>query len=391
MDISLYFKPVDVSEFEQADDYLPTCLGALIKVYKTDESFPALEETDIALIGVEDDRNSVNNEGCGSAPDRIRNKLYQLLQGPKKLSITDLGNIKPGNTVEDTYFALSSAIFELIQRKIIPVIIGGSQDLTYANYCAYEGLKKTINMVVVSSSFDLGVAGQELDSNSYLSKIILHQPNYLYNYSNIGYQSYFVDQHALSLMRKLLFDIYRLGLVQQNIQEVEPIVRNADLLSFDIGAIRQSDAPGNKNTSPNGFYGEEACQIVRYAGLSDKLTSIGFYELNPEYDHFSQTSHLVAQMIWYFIDGFYNRKDDLPIGDKSKFTKYRVAIKDHKHEIIFYKSNKSDRWWMSVPQPAQKKLKYEGQQLIPCSYADYQKACEDDIPERWLLAYQKLS
>jgi len=350
-----------------------------------------LEKIKIAIIGVNEDRKAVNNKGCGLGPDFVRNKLYQLFQSVKKTTIADLGNIVSGNSVEDTYFALSTVIGELVKRNIVPVIIGGSQDLTYANYCAYEDIEQTINMVVVGPTFDLGVAGNELNSESYLSKIILHQPNYLYNYSNIGYQSYFVDQNALELMDKLFFDVYRLGYVQHNIQEVEPIVRNADLLSFDIGAIRQSDAPGNKNTSPNGFYGEEACQIVRYAGLSDKLTSIGFYELNPEFDNFQQTSHLVAQMIWYFIDGFNHRKEDFPIGDISKCAKYHVSIHDNKHEIIFYKSKKSDRWWMSIPYPDGMGQKFERHHLIPCSYADYEKACKDDLPERWLLAFQKLS
>jgi len=391
MDVSLYFEPLDTSKFDNAESYLPSSLGELITTYTQDSSFPNLNKKDMVIIGVEEDRNAVTNEGCALAPDYIRNKLYQLYQGSYKVKIADLGNIKRGNKVEDTYFAMSSVIGECIKNKIIPIILGGSQDLTYANYCAYENLKQTINMVVVGSSFDLGVAGQELDSKSYLSKIILHQPNYLFNYSNLGYQSYFVDQNALDLMSKLFFDVHRLGYVQQNIKEVEPIVRNADMLSFDTSVVRQSDAPGNKNSSPNGFYGEEACQIIRYAGLSDKLTSIGFYELNPEYDNYNQTSHLVAQMIWYFIDGFYNRKKDYPVGDKSKYTKYRVAIQDNKHEITFYKSHKSDRWWMNVPYPASKKIKYERHHLVPCSYEDYQKACEDELPDRWWKAYSKLS
>ena len=246
-------------------------------------------------------------------------------------------------------------------------------------------------MVVVDSCFDIGVAGQDLDSKSFLSKIILHQPNFLFNYSNIGYQSYFVDENALELMKKLYFDVYRLGYVRNSLEEVEPIVRNADMLSFDISALRQSDAPGNKNSSPNGFYGEEACQITRYAGLSDKLTSIGFYEVNPLCDNNQQTTHLVAQMIWYFIDGYYNRKKDYPIGDTSEYTKYRVSIQDDKHEIIFHKSNKSDKWWMNVPYPANKKIKYERHHLVPCSYNDYQMACKDDVPDRWWKAYRKLS
>jgi len=389
MDITLYFEPIDTSKIERDEDYMPTQLGSVIDIHKEEGRFPDLEKIDLAIIGVKEERNAVNNEGCAEAPDAVRNKLYQLFQRGET-AIADLGNIISGNTVEDTYFALSAAVAALVDNNIVPIIIGGSQDLTYANYTAYESLEQTINMVVVGPTFDLGVAGQELNAQTYLSKIILHQPNYLYNYSNIGYQSYFVDVHALELMRKLFFDAYRLGVVQNDIKEVEPIVRNADLLSFDIGSIRQSDAPANRNASPNGFYGEEACQITRYAGLSDKLTSIGFYEINPTYDNFDQTVHLVAQMIWYFVDGFCNRKKDYPVGDKSKYTKYRVAIQDGKHEIVFYKSKKSDRWWMSIPYPENEEIKFDRHLLAPCSYADYEKACEDDVPDRWLLAFQKL-
>lgn len=391
MDISLYFEPIDPSKLEHADDYLPTSIGEVVNAYSGEKMFPSVDNIDLAIIGVEEDRNSVSNEGCALAPDYVRDKLYQLYQGSYKVRIADLGNIKRGNKVEDTYFALSYVVAQLVKEGIIPVIIGGSQDLTFANYRAYEELKQTINMVVVDSCFDIGIAGQPLDSKSYLSKIILHQPNYLFNYSNIGYQSYFIDENALELMKKLFFDVYRIGYVRENLTEVEPIVRNADILSFDISALRQSDAPGNKNSSPNGFYGEEACQITRYAGLSDKLTSIGFYEINPLCDNNQQTTHLVAQMIWYFIEGYYQRKKDFPAGNTLEYTKYRVSLQNNKHEIIFHKSNKSDKWWMDVPYPPSKKIKYERHHLIPCSYNDYQMACKDDVPDRWWKAYRKLS
>jgi formiminoglutamase len=161
-------------------------------------------------------------------------------------------------------------------------------------------------------------------------------------------------------------------------------------MSFDISAIRQSDAPGNGNASPNGFYGEEACQITRYAGMSDKLSSFGIYEINPAFDNNKQTAHLAAQMIWYFVDGFYNRKKDYPIVDKAEYTKYRVSITNHEHEIVFYKSNKSDRWWMDVPYPLNHQIKFERHHMVPCSYSDYQTACSDEMPDRWWQTYQKL-
>ena len=391
MDISAFFDPLDLNEFPDMGERTGQVrLGNIISIHSVTNGMPDYSECHLALIGVTDDRRAVGNSGCGLAPNEIRKYLFRLNIGPYPVKMVDLGNIKSGFSVSDTYFALSSAIAEMIENNVVPVILGGSQDMTFANYQAYQSLGQIINIVVVDPMFDLGSSEQELNSHSYLSNIILHQPNFLFNYTNIGYQTYFVEQEALKLMQNLFFDIYRLGIVRENLEEVEPMVRNADMISIDLSAIRRSDAPGNGNSTPHGFYGEEACQIARYAGMSDKLTSIGFYEMNPRLDISGQTAHLVAQMIWYFIDGFYNRAHDFPFTNEENYIKYRVSIHDHQEEIIFYKSKKTDRWWMEIQLPTDQRAKYDRHYLIPCSYKDYQTACNNDIPDRWWMVYQKL-
>ncbi|MCW3104531.1 MAG: arginase family hydrolase, arginase/agmainase/formiminoglutamate hydrolase [Bacteroidetes bacterium] len=385
-----YFSPIDLSELSGNRSYSDTSYGKIINIYQQNGDFPDLSSVQLAIIGVEEDRRAVNNEGCGLAADYVRENLYRLFQGGYAAKIADLGNIRKGNTIEDSYFALTDVLSQLLKKNIIPIVVGGGQDLTYCNYLSYQKMEQTINIVSVDASFDIGDGDKELNSQSYLSKIILHKPNILFNYSNVGYQTYFVEQNAIGLMGKLYFDAHRLGQVRKNMENVEPIVRNADVLSFDISAVRQGDAPGNGNASPNGFYGEEACQICRYAGMSDKLSSIGFYEINPAFDSNRQTAHLVAQMIWYFIDGFYNRKQDYPVIDKSEYTKYRVSITNHEHEIVFYKSNKSDRWWMDVPYPVNHQIRFERHHMVPCSYSDYETACSDELPDKWWQTYQKL-
>jgi len=300
-------------------------------------------------------------------------------------------------TNKDAYFYRGDALRQ--EGKILEAIkdlrIALEMDPEYSEAWrslgkAYRNLGQIINIVAIDSMFDIGKSEDEVNSQSYLSNIILHQPNYLFNYANIGYQTYFTDQDALRLMKSLMFDTYRLGIVRHNLEEAEPVIRNADIVSVDISSVRFSDAPGNGNATPNGFYGEEICQIVRYAGLSDKLTSIGFYEVNPKLDINGQTSHLVAQMIWYFIDGFYNRAHDFPFRNEDDYMKYRVTIKDHKEELTFFKSKKTDRWWMEIPMQSEKRIKYQRHYLVPCSYQDYQMACNNDIPDRWWMVYQKM-
>ena len=360
--------------------------GRNIAVHSTQNGFPELENVQIAIFGVLEDRNAEDNLGCGEDLQAIRKHLYQLFPGNWHTNIADLGNIIKGNSVEDTYFAVTTLTTYLLKNNIIPVIIGGSQDITYANYRGYDALEQTVNLVSVDSKFDIGSTEDELNSRSYLSKIVMNEPNNLFNFSNIGYQTYYNSQEELDLLNSLFFDAYRLGEVK-DLTKVEPIMRDADVVSIDIGAIRQSEAPANNNCSPNGFYGEEICAISRYAGISDKVTSFGIYEYNSKFDNNNQTAHLISQMIWYFIEGVNYRAKDYPFSTKESYQKFIVLVESD-DPINFYKSDKSGRWWMEINIITNNK--YKRHALIPCTYQDYLEAIDQKIPERWYKALRKL-
>ncbi len=391
MEIKLFLDPVAADEIP-ASNIRPgqQRLGEKIHIYSEKTNFPDLENCKVALIGVLEERNVVNNAGCSTAPNHVRAALYQLFHHWPNLEVADLGNIRAGHSVDDTYFALNQLVAELIRRKIIPVVIGGSQDLTFAMYQAYENIGQLVNIVSVDPLFDLGQDEEELTAQSYLSRIILHQPNYLFNYTNLGYQTYYVDHLAVDLMKNLLFDVYRLGLIKAKMEDAEPVVRNADILSFDISAVRAADAPGNGNAGPNGFTGEEACRVARYAGLSDKLSALGLFEFNPLRDQNKITAELVAQMIWYFLDGVANRSNDLPVKDSTDFARYIVRIEGQGEDVVFLRSKKTDRWWIDLSLGRTDRKKYEKHHFVPCSKDDYELALQDEIPDRWWQFFQKL-
>ncbi len=390
MDVSIYFETVS-SKFSSSNEELSRLrISDITQVYIDDAEFPNLDNVKLAIIGINEERGSLENGGCADAPNEVRTYLYRLFAHWNHIEIADLGNIKNGNTIDDTYFAVREVLSELISNNIIPIIIGGSQDLTYANYLAYENIGRVINIASVDPLFDLGHDEHELNSRSWLSSIILHQPNFLFNFTNIGYQTYFIDQDSLLLMKNLYFDVNRLGNVRADMEESEPMIRNADIVSFDMSAVRAADAPAGKYAGPNGFTGEEACRISRYAGMSDKLSSIGFYEMNPFFDIEGRTAHLIAQMIWYFIDGFVNRKGDYPETDSENYVKFIVRIGDSDDDLVFLKSKKSDRWWMDISAYGKMSKKYIKHQFVPCSYLDYQQAMNNEIPDRWWKVQQKL-
>lgn len=390
MELDHYFQPIDIKWIDPLQNTGRQRLGDVIKVYTPDTDIPDPLQFNLAIIGVPEERGTTTNTGCAQGPDEVRRHLYKLFAHWNQVAICDLGNLINGHHLEDTYFALKEVASHLIRNQIVPIIIGGSQDLTYANYLAYQNIGRVINIAAVDPMFDLGHDEHELNSHSYLSRVILHQPNFLFNYTNIGYQTYFVDQDSLELMKNLYFDVFRLGNVRANMAEVEPMVRNADILTIDLASIRHSDASASKQSSPNGFYGEEMCQICRYAGMSDKLTSIGLYELNPALDQHGQSAFLYAEMIWYFIDGFTNRQHDFPEKTGDDFVKFTVQVESFSEELVFLKSKKTNRWWMVVGMKDIVGRKYKRHQYVPCSYEDYQTALNQEIPDRWWKVQQKL-
>jgi arginase family enzyme len=390
MELIQYFSPIFVGNYlPEGKNIDPQLLVSHIWFAAKGEE-PDLSNIDIALIGVPESRYSKNNEGCSDAPDEIRKEFYKLYYWKNPVSILDLGNLTAGETVEDTYAILSEIIAYLLEKKVIPVILGGSNDLAFANYQAYAMLEKVVSMVSVDSKFDLGDEKEPISSEGYLNKIVLQQPNFLLNFSNIGYQTYLNRQADIELMKQLYFETYRVGAMRKDMDEIEPIVRNAEMLTIDISAVRQNDAPGNPNASANGFHGEEICQVAFFAGLSDKLSSIGIYEFNPIFDYNTQTSQLIAQILWYFVEGFTNRQNDNLFKEEEQYFRHAVPVTNALHGLVFYQSKKTGRWWMEIPFfhiKTQQDKKY----YLPCSKNNFDTACKDEVPDRWWQTYHKLN
>ena len=361
-------------------------LGSSIRVHLAEKAFPDLEGVKIAIFGVLEDRLDENRSGEPFGFDGIRTALYRLFPGNWHLPMADLGDIQKGETVEDTFYAVQTVIAECLKKGIIPVVLGGSQDLLYAQYRAYDGVEQMVNLVNIDSRFDLGDADKPLSNRSYVGKIVVTKPYNLFNYSNLGYQTYFNSQDEIELMERLFFDAYRLGEVSADISVVEPVMRDANLVGVDLGAVSAGALGNYRLKSPNGFDGKEICALARYAGISDKVSSFGIYEFTAE-TNFPASNMLVAQIIWYFIEGVNFRKNENTISAKKEFIRYQVPIDEE--ILVFYKSPVSGRWWIEIPfiSPANNKLKRHT--LLPCTQGDYLDACNQIIPERWYKTKRK--
>ena len=384
MDFSL-LTPVSDRLFESIKLSHFQSLGRKLKLH-TSKTLPDLEDVNIAIFGVLETRNATDDIGETFQLDEVRKSLYSLFPGNWSVNIVDLGDLNNGASVNDTYFAVSQLIKSLLEQKIIPIIIGGSQDLTYANYRAYDTIRPMINIVNIDKSFDLGDSSKPITNSSYIGKVILEKPYNLFNYTTLGYQTYFNAQEEIDLMEKLYFEYYRLGIINKNIKTVEPALRDADLVTVDLKSVKSSEVSIKQKYSPNGFDGKEICAISRYAGISNRVSSFGIYEYNPSPDD-EATSMLIAQMIWYFIEGYCCRHKDDQFQNKDDFNKYTVLVESQ--ELVFYKSLKTGRWWIETPFLSFTDTKQKKYSLLACMQEDYEQATKGIIPERWYKACKK--
>ncbi|SHG24751.1 Arginase family enzyme [Salegentibacter echinorum] len=379
-----FLSPLSESLLEELSALEEQSLAGQVEKHTQSEGIPQLEGVNLAIVGVKENR--LGSEIDFLDFEDVRKSFYSLFPGNWDVKIVDLGDIEKGETVEDTYFALQTLVAKLVKMDVVPVILGGSQDLVYAQYRAYDTLDQMVNLVNIDSRFDLGDAEKPIGNHSYMGKIVVNEPYNLFNYSNLGYQTYFNSQDEIELMDNLFFDAYRLGDVNANISIVEPVMRDANMVTIDLTSVSAPACGSRDIASPNGFDGKEICNLARYAGISDKVSSFGIYEYdNLKFGNLG--AMLMAQMMWYFAEGVNYRTNENTISAKKEFIKYQVPIEEE--VLVFFKSPISGRWWIEIPFLEHLNTKLKRHTLLPCSEEDYLEACNQVIPERWYKAKRK--
>ena len=368
-----YLDPINLDLISKDEGYRDTQLGKHIKV--NEGEIPDITLADLVIIGAGESRGGGYALNGFAAADGIRSALYSLYYWHTQVNIVDLGNVKLGQSIQDSYAALRTVISELLLQNKKIVIIGGSHDLTLAQYHAYTSIPTLVNAVMVDAKIDLDLEAR-LPSEHFLEELFTGLPNHLNHYAHIGFQSYFMHPHMLETIEKLRFDCFRLGKVREDLEEMEPVIRDSHMMSFDINAIQNAHAPANIIT-PNGFNGEEASILMQYAGMSWKTSTIGLFGYQAELDINHITAIQMAQMIWYIVDGIQKGKKEAPLSDSERFKEFHIAFADI--ETNFLQSKSTGRWWMQM----------HDNEWAPCSYKDYLVASNNEIPERWLRALER--
>ncbi len=357
-----YFEPIP-NHINIIDNLLDYQLGKNISILDT--SLSTIENQDIALIGI------------GKTVDVFRTYFYQLSYNFKNINIIDLGNLKSTDINQ-----LNNILEHCLSKKTLPIVISDTN--ISAEFISNQTQKHLNNIIVVDKEISLS-QNDKIDSNNLYNSILLDNSDKIFNFGLIGYQSYFIDSKVVSFLSNKNYDYLRLGNLKKNIELSEPLIRDADFMSFNLAALKKIEVPSCSQASPSGLFVEEACQLTYYAGISDKMNFLNIHGYDLTIKNESQTAQAISQMVWYFIYGYSNRKYDYPVS-MNNFKEFIVDFRKSNYQITFWKSIKSDRWWMEVPLKEKSKTRHR---LIPCSYEDYLEAGNGSLPERLLKAHQR--
>jgi len=372
-------KPVSDSLIDELNEnYLQGSIYKKLAIHSSSFGIPDLESTNVCIIGLDEYRNSFFQSAIQDL-DSLRREFYKLKFSNWKLSISDLGNLPNGNTVDDTYHALYEICKELLSKKIVLILIGGSNDLIYPIFKSFDSYSDKVNIVSIDNQFDLYQESELVSGRTYMNKIIIDDSNSLNDFTNIGYQRHLCSHDELQLMEKLFFEYISLGEISENNMKAEPIMRNSNIVGFDMKSLSFSASFDQTQGNPNGIDPRLACILTKYAGQSNKTNFLGLFELSNN----KVSSKLYSEIIWYFLDGVDKRIIESDFNDSQTFNKYIVQTSGR--DIIFYKSKISEKWWMLVDTSKNKSISY-----LPCLESDYLEALNDNIPIRWLKATKRV-
>jgi hypothetical protein len=366
-DLKIYFNP-NPQNFS-------TFSSSKISIHCLDQ-FPYFEQGSCLVFGVYETIDTLHKI------HDIKTFLYQFNYDNISSKIVDLGNLKLSSNFKDNQHAINEIIVYAYLIKCKVIILSENIDIGYELYKAYGKLEEFINLAEISNKISLS---QDLNDN-WIFKIINEQPCYLFNYTNIGYQSYYLRKDQAEFIEKIFFEYYRLGETKNNLEEIEPTIRNNDLFMLDLSAVKYADV-WNEFSGPNGFLGDEICTIAKYIGNNNRTKCLALSNIKGNLS--LQSAELSAQIVWYAIFGMQSADYELP-NTNNYFIKYIVYSEDLGQNIVFYKNNKNGKWWMEVPFNENFNIdRFNKFNVIPCSYNDYQFACNSEIPDRWWKTFQK--
>lgn len=282
-------------------------------------AFPG--EAVVAIIGVPQDigveRNGGRTGAC-EAPDAIRRMLYRLTPFDIVIDrsighgmIHDLGNIHCGGELEQIHARLGEVVAEVHRAGVVPIVLGGGHDITYASASGIASVAGPLGMINVDAHLDLRPAAASRNSGTSFRMLLEEGSLRGENFVEFGIQSHVnAAAHAAWLRERgghvIPLERIRSGDFAGCLSAALQIATSGGAPLYgtlDIDAVGSAQAPGVSASLPDGLSAAELLRIAAALGRRREVVALDIVEVNPRFDRDGTTARLAAHAIVRFVMG----------------------------------------------------------------------------------------
>lgn len=327
-----------------------------------------IKENGIVLVFCSDYRGIENGDAEILDFRKVRKELYRLSKLDFDIPVCDLGDLISGKSHQDSHYVLQEILSMCHYKNAIPVIIGGSNDLSFSLFSALNFHHKNLNYTQISNIISLSNEGEEITEKNFLSKILSSKSFSIKNYHHLGYQKHLNETDSVKLMKEVEFEVIRLAEMMNSTERTEPFFRKADLVTLNCDAVESLGDGFSVNPQVNGLNKREICGYMKEIGLSENLKSVGIFNFNANSESFLN-HQLLAQMIWYLIEGINIQKSH---PKERSYETFWMMIDENNY--AFQRDIFTNLWYFGEDE----------KNLIPCSRLEYEEAKKGFLDKRFL-------
>jgi formiminoglutamase len=270
----------------------------------------------LVLVGFPTDegvRRNRGRPGAAAAPAEIRRYLGRLVPDARAgqafldvvASTRDLGDVAVSGDLEADQDRLAAAIAAPLAAGAFVIVLGGGHETAYGHFLGYVRAQRPVSIL----NWDAHPDVRELKegrghSGSPFRQALLHPSELCRGYRVAGLQ----PQSAAAAHLQFVAErggqaVWREDLTPTAIARLYDECTDPTLVTFDIDAVDQAQAPGVSAPATGGLTTELWLAAAYRAGLSPRVTSCDLVELNPNYDRDGQTARLAALTVWQVMRG----------------------------------------------------------------------------------------
>jgi formiminoglutamase len=270
-------------------------------------------------------QEGASRPGCADAPRAIRHWLYRLATWDSESGVDltampplDVGDLRPRGNRQEAQDILGQAIGSLLRSGVVPVVLGGGAETTFAHYLGYVAAGRSVGALSVSADLEVGPAHEERGIPAGAFRRALEHPARPLlggQWTCLGAQPHQVSRDHWYYAREKGASVRWYAEVRHSLAEYFTAERDrlshgssSLFVTLSASAVREADVPGNSVPSPVGFHGEDVLQCARLAGRSREVASLGLVDVNPRSDRDGQSARWAALLVWNFLIGVAQRR-----------------------------------------------------------------------------------